>query len=183
MHSRQMLSRVIHGFGLVLLTFIALNITASAQDNRGAGGRVMATVDAGGTGGGSGGGGAAASKVTFSLYPIDPLCCQPCKAAQRPCSDCCPKTGAFVQSKFVTEGRRMKLEFKDVPAGTYLVVNEVDGQRAGYERIIEVKEGEKTDLGDLAIDNGTPRDARSDRQKERNNALPRNVPGAVKPEQ
>jgi hypothetical protein len=180
MHSRQILSRVIHGLGLILLTFIALNITASAQQGGSSGGRVMATVDAGGTGGG---GGAAPSKVTFSLYPIDPLCCEPCKSVQRPCSDCCPKTGAFVQSKFVTGDRRMKLEFKDVPAGTYLVVNEVDGQRAGYERIIEVKEGAKTDLGDLAIDNGTPRDAKSNGQKQRDSNTPRNVPGAIKPEQ
>lgn len=180
MHSSHILFHIIKRFGFISLALVALSLTALAQQPGGTG-KVMAKVDAGGTGGGGG----APSKVTFNLYRIEPICCEPCKATQRPCSDCCPKTGAFLKSQTITgTGRPEKLEFKDVPPGTYLVINEVDGRRAGYERVIEVREGEKTDLGDLAVDNGTPRDDKKNgNDKAQITERKPNVPGATKPEQ
>lgn len=103
------------------------------------------------------------SGVKFLLYRL-PLeeCCPPCKVPpKRRCSECCTIGSELIES--TTLIRSGVLQFKNLEAGKYLLVNDVDGRFAGLETLIEVKKSGKTDLGHVAIDLGKPMQMQNNR--------------------
>lgn len=133
--------------GYLLITLIALSVAASAQQNKS--GKITAKVDIESGAGGTSG-------VIFKLFRVQSSCCDPCK---KPPAKPCRKCGCILGAPPVTSVTLMRggsLKFDALPAGTYLIVNEVDGKNAGYEKFIEVQANKKADLGGLLIDTGQP---------------------------
>jgi hypothetical protein len=143
------LVRFIKNIFCLLIVLSALSVTGLAQPGRL--GKVMAQVDMGGGGGGG------ISSVTFELYRAQSGCCDECKKPpERPCRKCgCVIAANLVGSRtFKTDGRQEVkdlLEFKDLPPGRYLFVND-----AGLEKFVEVKGDAKIDLGTVVVDDGRP---------------------------
>jgi hypothetical protein len=111
----------------------------------------MAQVD---LGGGSGGGGV--DSATFDLYKVQASCCDACKTEpRRPCRKCCaPLKDPDYSVTLKGDG---VLKFENIVAGSYLLVNKADGVDAGLEKVINVKDDSKINLGKIAIDYGRPR--------------------------
>src|SRR4051812_9097146 len=111
----ETLLRTARHTGYLLTALIILSVTVSAQNRLG---KVMAKIDI------ESGAGDITS-VTFKLFRVQAGCCDPCKIPPvKPCRKCGCLLASPQDKITLTKSGSYEL-FKDIPAGTYLVVDEV----------------------------------------------------------
>jgi hypothetical protein len=95
-----------------------------------------------------------ATGVTYRLYRVEG-CCEEClRTGHTSCRKCgCPIARA---TESVTLHSSGLVKFEKLPAGTYLIENEVSGKSFGYEAKVNVGKNETKDLGAFFVDSGKP---------------------------